>query len=185
MKKKLLVLTTVGITSCFSTIGHAADINNMTFDELKQAYIELEEKYNTLLGESEMEAENVRSDTIFSYSAEGFTYKYLKNEMKTIDGTDFVFVYFEFTNDSGNTTSPYYSLTSRAFQNGVEIESYMSFDEGVPEAETAFKEVKTGTTVDIAFKYELADDSPVSIEISPMFITDGIEIGEFEFELTK
>ena len=78
---------------------------------------------------------------------------------------------------------PYYSLTTKAFQNGVEIQSYMSIDDSISEANTTFKDVQTGSTVDIAIKFELVDDSPVSIEMQPMVSWGDVEIGEFSFDL--
>ena len=61
----------------------------------------------------------------------------------------------------------------------------MSINDGVPEADTAFKEVKDGTTTDIAYKFELSDDSPVSLEIQPMVSWGDTEIGELTFELNQ
>lgn len=175
----LILLSTALMLSSMPV--YAADIDSMTFEELKEAYLELEEKYNSLIGE---ETSNTESDG-FSYSAEGFTYKYLKNEVKNIDGTDYVFVFFEYTNDSGESSIPCYSLTVTAFQNGIEIDSFMSMSDGIPEAERAFKEIKNGTTTDIALKFELSDDSPIELEISPMIVFGDTPIGEYKFELNK
>ena len=88
-----------------------------------------------------------------------------------------VFVFFEYTNDSGETSVPYYSLITTAFQDGIEINSYISMGDGVPEAEKAFKEIKSGTTTEIALKFELSDDSPVELEIRPMLLIGDEPIG--------
>lgn len=185
MKKKNLLALVAALCISTGSVSYAADIDSMTLEELKTAYMDLEEKYNALLASIEAENTDQNSDSDFVYSAEGFTYKYLKNEVKNVDGEDYVYVFFEYTNDSGETATPYYSLAVQAFQNGIQINSYMSYGEGIPEAETAFKEIKTGTTTEIALKFELSDDSPVSLEISPMFVIGDAEIGEYEFELNK
>lgn len=187
MKKKIAILLVSGLLCCNATPVMASDVDSMSLEELKEAYKELESKYNELLAQttepqSDAEAE-VASD--FQYSQDGFTYKYLKNEVKTIDGSDYVYIFFEYTNDSGETSTPYYSLATTAYQNGVQIDSYISIQDGVPEADVAFKEVKTGTTVDIALKFALSDDSPVSVEISPMLTYGDTEIGEFTFDLNN
>lgn len=184
MKRKNFIGILALSLSMFPLTSYAADIDSMTLDELKEAYLVLEEKYNTLLKNSETEMPE-SSDSEFIYSAEGFTYKYLKNEVLNIDGTDYVYVFFEYTNDSGETAMPYYSLSVQAFQGGIQIDPYMSFDESIKEAEIAYKDIKTGTTTDVAFKFEITDDSPVSIEVSPMFIVGDVEIGEYTFELNR
>lgn len=186
MKKRLLFILLAGALAGTAVPVSATDIDSMTLEELKEAYKELETKYNALLeesGESSAETASKNVDTNFEYSADGYTYKYLKNQVETIDGTDYVYVFFEYTNDSGQTATPYYSLTTKAFQNGVEIQSYMSIDDPISEANTTFKDVQTGSTTDIAIKFELVDDSPVSIEIQPMVSWGEVEIGEFTFDL--
>lgn len=191
MKKKLFIALLVG---CLATspitvsASENTDISSMTLEELQQAYQELEAKYNALLEKSTNGSDTENSaaeitDADFEYSADGYTYKYLKNQVETIDGTDYVYVFFEYTNDSGQSTMPYYSLSTKAYQNGVEIQSYMSIDDPIPEANTAFKDVQTGTTTNIAIKYELTDNSPVSIELKPMVSWGDTEIGEYTFNL--
>lgn len=185
MKKKTLFMIPAIALTAFSMNAYAADIENMTLEELKAAYMELEAKYNELAAGESSSEDTEGSGEDFVYSCEGFTYKYLKNEIKNIDGIDYLYVFFDYTNDSGETSVPYYSLTVSAFQEGIEMTPYASFDEGIPEADKAFKEIKTGTTTDIALKYELYSDAPVSLEISPMITFGDEEIGEYEFELNK
>lgn len=55
MKKKLLVALTTGMF-CFSSVYvSAADIDNMSLEELKDAYRELEAKYNAIVGTENIE----------------------------------------------------------------------------------------------------------------------------------
>lgn len=185
MKKRILNLILAGaiVFSPLYASAESTDISGMTLDELQKAYVELEAKYNSLLEKSgETEIETV-SD--FEYEADGHTFKYLKNEVAEKDGEEFVYVFFEYTNDSGESTTPYYALSVNAYQNGVQIDPYISYDEPFEEADTAYKDIKSGTTVDIALKFLLSDDSPVSIEISPYVMWGEMKAGEFTFELNK
>lgn len=45
------------------------------------------------------------------------------------------------------------------------------------------KNIQSGTTVEVAFPFELTDSSPVSIEIQPMVSRGDVEIGEYTFDL--
>lgn len=181
-----MILASCLILAPMTTYAEDIDVYEMSLEELQNAYLELQEKYNALLSESHESNPIIDAANLdFEYTAEGFTYKYLNNEVKEIDGTNYVFVFFEYTNNSGETAMPYYSLTVSAFQNGIEMESYMSIDDGVPEADIAFKEIKTGTTTNIAYKFELSNNSPVSVEIQPMVSWGDTEIGEFTFELNE
>ena len=186
MKKRLLSVLLASALIGAAIPASAADIDSMTLEELKEAYKELETKYNALLEESgaaETETELGSVETDFEYSADGYTYKYLKNQVETIDGTDYVYVFFEYTNDSGQSAMPYYSLAVQAYQNGVELNSGSVYDTGIPEADNTMKSVQNGTTIEVAFPFELADKSQVSIEVRPMVIIGDMEIGEYTFDL--
>lgn len=189
MKKRLIAMALISCLMCTPITTYAEEVNvyEMSLEELQNAYLELQEKYNALLSESgETNATaGTTAEHDFEYTAKGFTYKYLNNEVKEVNGTNYVFVFFEYTNNSGETSTPYYSLTVSAFQNGIAMQSYISINDEVPEAELAFKEIKTGTTANIAYKFELSDDSPISLEIHPMFSFGDTEIGEFTFELNE
>lgn len=190
MKKKLvsIVLASLLVSSSFAVC--AVDIDSMNIDELKTAYQELEEKYNKLLEEKETETETqsmeeTSSDIDFEYSADGYTYKYLKNEVETINGEDYVHIYFDYTNGSEQSNTPFYSLFITAYQNGVELESGSVFETGVTEVDNTMKNVQSGTTLTVAYPYKLNDTSPVSIEIKPMISFGDVEIGKLEFDLNK
>lgn len=140
------------------------------------------------LSETEKPADEAgESDGAFSYTQEGHTYKYLDNEIINDDANGKrVVIYFEYTNDSGQTTTPANALTVSAFQNGVELDGIMpGYDNAIPEADTAYKDVQSGTTVNIALIYTLSDESDVSLEISPMFYSNMTEIGKYTFSLNK
>lgn len=171
---------------CQSLPVYATDIDNMTLDELKTAYLELEEKYNALLGQSELTEQEQVSDSEFVYSTDDYTYKFLKHEVRTSDDKDYLIIYFDFTNNSGHSTMPFYSdLNVKAFQNGVSLTQCMSntYSDTVPEEDIAFKNIQDGTTVTIALRYILSDNSAISLEINPMIIWDNTEIGKYTFEL--
>lgn len=189
MKRKILFLIVASLISCqpLPIFANAADIDSMTLDELKAAYLELEEKYNVLLGQSELTEQEQVSNSDFVYATDDYTYKFLKHEVKiSDDDKDYLFIYFEFTNNSGHSTTPFYTdLNVKAFQNGVSLTQCISnlYSDTVPEEDIAFKNIQDGTTVTIALRYILSDDSAVSLEINPMIIWDDTEIGKYTFEL--
>lgn len=136
--------------------------------------------------EEEVPAEEVTVSDDNTYSADGFTFTYLKNEIYTAsDGTEYALVYYEFTNDSGNTVSPYWSLSTRAFQNGIQLTAATLFGTDIRELELAETQIRTGTTVTIALAYKLDDHSNLILEISPMMISADTPIFEKEIELTE
>lgn len=140
------------------------------------------------LSYSSPEKQEETSATEFSYENSGYTFKYLKNEVFKDPSSDseLVAVYFEYTNNSGQTTRPAGSLNVKAFQNGVEMDwTIPSYDMNMKEADMAFKDVQNGATVDIALLYRLSDESDVSLEINPSFYSDQTDVGEYTFKLTK
>ena len=185
MKKKILCLMLCGMMAV-SPISVYADEKDDRIAELEAQVAELESELSEMKEKYEKnEKENEAGD--FAYTQDGYTYKYLKNEIIE-DNTNGkrVVIYFEYTNESGQTTSPANALNIRAFQNGIELNWMMpDFNNSIPEADVAFKDIQSGTTTDIAMIYTISDESDVSIEISPMFYTDTTEIGKYTFALNK
>lgn len=133
------------------------------------------------------EKESAIHQSDFLYEQNGYTYKYLKSEV--VNDSSWgksVYVYFEFTNKSGQTCQPASALTITAFQNGVELDYVMPGYENIPEeSNNAYKQVQDGTTLNIALLYVLSDDSDVSLEIKPAFYNQDTEIGKYTFELNN
>ena len=120
-----------------------------------------------------------------TYSAEGYTFTYLKNEIYNGSDGEYALVYYEFTNDSGKTVSPSWSLTTKAFQNGIQLQGAYLFGTDIKELELADTQIRSGTTVTVAFAYKIEDHSNLILEISPMILYGDTKIFEKEIELTE
>lgn len=79
-------------------------------------------------------------------------------------GEEVIRVYFEFTNESEESTSMWWATYYRAFQDGVELVEDWA-DQDVAEDENTSLEIDPGETVYCAVCWELRSDSPVEIEV--------------------
>ena len=127
-----------------------------------------EEEAETETAPQTKEAEVSETSCTFN----GFTFEYLSNELYTRDDGEYVILHFNYTNNSGQTSTPYYSLNVNAFQNGVRLQSSMLFQSGIEAVELAFTEIQDGTTVEIGIPFQVKDHSDISMEIGPMMRTE-------------
>jgi hypothetical protein len=174
MKRKLIL--GMLIVSMAAPSAVYADAKDDRIAELEAQISELQEELNSL----------TTGDSDFEYTADGYTFKYLKSEVVNDSSWgDCVYVYFNFTNGSGSSCSPSSSLLIRAFQNGVEIESVSpGYNDNAPvENDNLYKQIQDGASVDIALLFKLDDDSDVSLELSPYFTDQDSVIGEYTFSL--
>lgn len=121
----------------------------------------------------------------FSYSANGYTFKFLSYKLgKNSSGDKCVITYWNFTNKSGKSVTPYWSLTLRAYQNGVELTPYSSYDGKYPEVETCYyKNIQNGAKAKIAYMHKISGKSTVSFEISPQLIYNNTKIGKMKLKI--
>lgn len=94
-----------------------------------------------------------------------------------------LYIFYNFTNNSGQTIEAANALISKAFQNGVELTTSFPDSEPIEEYNNTYKSVQDGGSLDVAFMYQLADDSDVSIEITPLAYMDDTPLGEYTFKL--
>lgn len=127
-----------------------------------------EEEAETETAPQTEEAEGSETSCTFN----GFTFEYLSNELITKDDGEYVILYFNYTNNSGQTSTPYYSLGVAAFQNGIRLQSYMFLHSENEALDLAYTEIQDGTTVEIGIPFQVKDHSDVSIEIGPMMRTE-------------
>lgn len=154
----------------------AAIFGQISEDEWFAKYSNVTE-LNYHLTLSDVDAQNLEE---FSYSYDGYTYTYVKNE---VVGNE-ILIYFTYTNESGSTSYPDSSLSIRAFQNGIELTSLMSGWDNVPVAEeNASKAIQNDTTVEVAFRYQLTDDTDVALEITPFSYSNTTPIGKYTFSI--
>lgn len=110
--------------------------------------------------EDEEELISGKVDLINIDNEEG-TLSYTKHEVSTdYEGNPVIVVYFDYTNKKPETSYSQMTFYPQAFQNGVECDYgiLMEENEGV---NNSTKEITTGTTLNVAFVYELQDTENV------------------------
>lgn len=103
------------------------------------------------------------------------TLTFKEGKMVTMNETEYVGIFFEYANNSGETAIVCDEINVKAFQNGVELNVVVYTGQETEGAIQCDTSVQTGTTTDVVWLFEKQDDSPVSVEC-----TDG---QKFEFEL--
>ncbi len=96
----------------------------------------------------------------------GYTLSYDKTERMTLyEEYECVAVYTKFTNSGEETVLPADVAMVTAFQNGVELSPLVPSEEtnGYVQVDT---KVQGGATANVVWIFQLADNSPVSIEFS-------------------
>ena len=105
-------------------------------------------------------------DKINVDNSEG-TLTYSKYEItKDYDENPAIIVYYDYTNKKDDASNAQMTFYPQVFQNGVECEMGLSFDENEA-IENALKDIQKGTTINVAFIYTLQDnESPVTIKVT-------------------
>ena len=103
------------------------------------------------------------------------TLEFVEGKKVTVSETEYVGIFFNFTNNTGETVMPADEIDVKAFQNGIELNVVVYSGEKIEEAIQCDTFVQTGTTAKIVWTFEAQDDSNVSVECS-----DG---QKFEFEM--
>lgn len=106
-------------------------------------------------------------EPVIQFEYEGMTVKYLRHEVMTDSvGQKVLVVYYDFTNNSDENQTFDYAFSDKCFQNGVEVEpSYWHANE---ESKNSGKEIKPGTTLEVASSFVLGDCmDDVELEIEP------------------
>ena len=104
-------------------------------------------------------------DGIINIESNGCTLKYLRHEMvENAFGDECLAVFYEFTNNSEETTSCIYTFSDKAFQNGIELETSYVYIEDVED--NGSKEIRPGISVEVYTLFEPQDNSVVELEVS-------------------
>lgn len=104
-------------------------------------------------------------DGIIDTSADGCSLKYLRHEMRTdAAGNDCIAVFYEFTNSSDETTSYAYTFSTKAFQNGIELETSIFLMEDIED--NRYKDIRPGVSVEVYSLFKPQDDSVVELEVA-------------------
>ena len=103
------------------------------------------------------------------------TLEFIEGRLVTINETEYVGVFFNFTNNTGETVMPADEIDVKAFQNGTELNVIVYSGEEVEDAIQCDTSIQTGTTAKVVWTFDTQDDSKVSVECS-----DG---QKFDFEI--
>lgn len=152
--------------------GNSDKTTDLMTDSAAQETVAEVEKLNT----SEPTAEPTPTEAptteptpepVTQFEYEGMTVKYLRHEVMTDSvGQKVLVVYYDFTNNSDENQTFDYAFSDKCFQNGVEVEpSYWHANE---ESKNSGKEIKPGTTLEVASSFVLGDCmDDVELEIEP------------------
>lgn len=86
---------------------------------------------------------------------------------KDYEGKSAIIVTYAWTNNSENTTSAMVSVGTKAFQDGVQLESAIIIGDNSYDSGASMKEVRPGTTIDVQCAYVLTNErSTVEFELT-------------------
>lgn len=112
-----------------------------------------------------------RSTEGLGYMASGFLERYfigLKSaEVKEVDGARTLVLTYDFSHEVEEPRVFLWAITTRAFQDGVALETAFLFDHAG--TANSLKEIQKGTTLEVAEAFQLTSDSPVELEIAETF----------------
>ena len=77
---------------------------------------------------------------------------------KDYEGKSAIIVTYAWTNNSENTTSAMVSVGTKAFQDGVQLESAIIIGDNSYDSGASMKEVRPGTTIDVQCAYVLTNE---------------------------
>ena len=94
------------------------------------------------------------------------TLEFIEGRTAVMNDTEYVAVFCNYTNNSGETCLPCEAIDVKAFQNGVELTIIVYTGQKTEDAIQCDTAVQTGTTAKVVWLYEKQDDSTVSVEFS-------------------
>lgn len=89
---------------------------------------------------------------------------------KDYAGDPAVAITYSWTNNSSETTSPLFSVSTAVFQDGVGLESALITDDSVYDSSMHMADVRPGTTIEVQEAFSLYNTtSPIEVEITESF----------------
>lgn len=101
-------------------------------------------------------------------------------------GDPAVVITYSWTNNSSETTSPLFSVSTAVFQDGVGLESALITDDSVYDSSMRTADVRPGTTIEVQEAFSLYNTtSPIEVEVTESFtLGNPLEIAYMMFTLT-
>ena len=113
----------------------------------------------------------IENDNIINVTYDNCTLKYLRHEiLKNATGDDCVAVFYEFTNNSEESTACIYKFSDIAFQNGIELDTSLFLLEDYDNNDT--KEIKPGISIEVYSLFKHTDMSNIELEVFPFVSFD-------------
>lgn len=94
------------------------------------------------------------------------TMTFIESKNVVIDEQTYIGLFYDYTNNSGETVLPADAINVKAFQNGVELVVTVFTGQETDGAIQCDTSVQDGTTVRIVWLFERVDESPISVEMS-------------------
>lgn len=157
-------------TSRISTI--TIDPNNLEggLIQSKNWNDEIDDRLTKKMVETELSPDTEETEeTLDNFEYKNMIVEYSHHEIIENDVGEIVLViYYNFTNNSNENKTFYYSFDDTCFQNGVELEK--SWWYANEESHNSEKEIKPGTTITVASSFILGESRDIAeLEISPWF----------------
>ena len=153
---------------------------NAMMGGLMDSFSLLDESFDTAdTVEAPVEPARVNPATLGDYTVE------IKSATITQDyaGNPAVVIAYLWTNQSNETTSPFFSVATSVFQDGVGLDSAIIMDDSVYDSSMQTTDVRPGTTIEVQEAFELNNaTSPIEVEITEAFLwNDPAEIAYMQF----
>ena len=162
-KTKKHVCSWISIAICalfffLLVIGYGVDTATNTTNTTQSTVVSIQPASIT-------QTNNDTDDGIINIESNGCSLKYLRHEMtENALGDKCLAVFYEFTNNSEETTACIYQFSDQAFQNGVELETSFFSIEDIEDNES--KEIRPGVSVEVYSLFKTQDTSMVELEVS-------------------
>ena len=92
--------------------------------------------------------------------------EFIESKNVVIYDQEYVALFYDYTNNSGETAIPCEWIDVNAFQNGVELVVTVFTGDKTEGAVQCDTRIQTGTTTRVVWLFERVDDSPVSVEMT-------------------
>ena len=94
------------------------------------------------------------------------TLEFVEGKTTTMNETEYVAVFCNYTNNSGETCIPCDEINVKAFQNGVELKVVVYTGQKTEDAIQCDTSFQTDTTAKVVWLFEKQDNSTVSVEFT-------------------
>lgn len=100
------------------------------------------------------------------YDTDGQTLKFVESKVVTLYEEEYIGLFFDYTNESGETKMACDGFDVNAYQNGVELSVSVFVGETTDGAIQCDTSVQTGHTARVVWLFSMVDESAVSVEVS-------------------